>query len=134
MISRWPFHLVRALAICFPDWFYFAYVLLFSKKSFQENFHSKYTLEAPKIGMQDIEPVTVAAAKYISWILSPMSKSKQDLLVDLLTKISKAWTIKQVGSGEKHKDAEYRNKPKKPKFHENEDYTCQTIGLWLKDF
>ncbi|KAI9192442.1 hypothetical protein LWI28_022967 [Acer negundo] len=117
-----------ALAICFPDWFYFASVLLFSKKNFQENFHSKYTLGAPKIGMQDVE-VSVAAAKYISWILSPMSKSKQELLVDLLTKISKAWTIKQLGSGEKHKDAEYRNKPKKPKFHDNE-----TIGLWLKDF
>ncbi|KAK2645383.1 hypothetical protein Ddye_020578 [Dipteronia dyeriana] len=125
---------IWALAICFPDWLYFASVLLFSKKSFQENFQSKYTLGAHKIGMQDVEPVSVAAAKYISWILSPMSKSEPELLVDLLTKISKAWTIKQVGSGEKHKDAEYRKKPKKPKFHDNEVYTCQTIGLWLKDF
>ncbi|KAH7572142.1 hypothetical protein JRO89_XS04G0210600 [Xanthoceras sorbifolium] len=125
---------IWALAINFPDWFYFASVLLFSKKSFQENFHSKYTLGEPKTQMQDLEPLSVAAAKYISWILSPMSKSKQQLLVDLLTQISEAWTVKQLGSSEKHKEAEYRKKPKKPKFQDSEDYTCETIGLWLKDF
>ncbi|XP_031252372.1 uncharacterized protein LOC116110295 [Pistacia vera] len=133
---------IWALAISFPDWFYFASILLFSER-FQGNFHLKGSLGKPKIGqMQDVEAVSVAAARYIAWILNPIDKSKQELVVEILTKISGAWTLNQFSSGENHKEeAGYRKKIKKPKLNDSkEDYTvekeydCQSIGLWLKEF
>ncbi|KAJ0030730.1 hypothetical protein Pint_13389 [Pistacia integerrima] len=133
---------IWALAISFPDWFYFASILLFSER-FQGNFHLKGSLGKPKIGqMQDVEAVSVAAARYIAWILNPIDKSKQELLVEILTKISGAWTPNQFSSGENHKEeAGYSKKIKKPKLNDSkEDYTvekeydCQSIGLWLKEF
>ncbi|RVX05532.1 hypothetical protein CK203_013674 [Vitis vinifera] len=79
---------VWAAAMNFPDWFFFASVLLFSEKT-----------------------------RYIAWILSPADKSHQDLLVDWLTKLSGSWTLKQFGSDTYNKEiADYRKKLKKPKF------------------
>lgn len=132
----------RALAINFPGWFYFASILLFSEKGVQEKFHSKCTLEAPKIGQtHEMEPVSAAAATYIAWILSPNEKSEQELLAEYLNKIAEAWTLKLFGSSKNHKEESCPlKKLKKPKFHENkEDYTsnneydCQMIGRWLED-
>ena len=95
--SHYLFELLhnRALAICFPDWFYFASVLLFSK-----SFQSKSTLRAPKFGqIHNEEQSSAAAARYIAWILSPNNQSQQDLLFDNLTKISGFWTLRRIDSG-----------------------------------
>lgn len=133
----------RALAINFPDWFYFASVLLFTEESLPDNFHMKFTLGTAKIGQRhDMEqPYSAAGARYIAWILSPISKSHQDLLVDSLTKISESWRPKQFGSVSHDKEAAgFGKKLKKLKSRDNKDYTlttehgCQTIGLWLKEF
>lgn len=132
----------RALAINFPNWFYFASALLFSEKSFQDNVYSKCMLEAPKIGKaQYEESPSSAAAKYIAWILNPVSKSDHDVLADYLVKISKALASKQFGSGILEKKTAYDRKMlKKPKFCNVEynshpkRYDCQTIGLWLEEF
>lgn len=132
-----------ALAINFPDWFYFASVLLFTEEALPDNFHMKFTLGTAKIGQRhDMEqPYSAAGARYIAWILSPISKSHQDLLVDSLTKISESWRPKQFGSVSHDKEAAgFGKKLKKLKSRDNKDYTlttehgCQTIGLWLKEF
>ncbi|KAK8697012.1 hypothetical protein V6N13_113176 [Hibiscus sabdariffa] len=127
-----------ALAIDFPDWFYFASVLLFSEKSPQKNFQFK-SLLSPKVReVLDKGLLSTFAARYIAWILSPTSKSNQDLLVDFLTKISKSWALKQFDLATHSKGATLKNKLKKPKVHnkrkdyslENE-YDCHMIGIWL---
>lgn len=132
----------RALAINFPDWFYFASILLFSEESLPHNFHSKFKLGTAKIEQtHDMEPHSyrAAAARYIAWILSPISKSHQDLLIESLTKISESWILKCSVSHDKE-TASYNKKLKKPNFHHNKDYTLkkehdfQTTGLWLKEF
>ncbi|XWS26699.1 hypothetical protein CRYUN_Cryun26dG0052700 [Craigia yunnanensis] len=131
-----------ALAIDFPDWFYFASVLLFSEKSLQKNFQSKCTSAAPKVGeTHDKELLSTSAARYIAWILSPISKSNQDLLVDFLTKISESWALKQFGLVMHKKEAATcKKKLKKPKVHDKredyalaKEYDCQKIGIWLNE-
>jgi hypothetical protein len=132
----------RALAINFPDWFYFASILLFSGESLPDNFHSKFKLGTARVERtHDMEPPSyrAAAARYIAWILSPISKSHQDLLVYSLTKISESWMLKCSVSHDKE-SAGYNKKLKKPNFCHNKDYTLkkehdfQTTGLWLKEF
>ncbi|XP_057967887.1 uncharacterized protein LOC131157617 isoform X2 [Malania oleifera] len=134
-----------ALAMNFPDWFLFASVLLFSEQNFQDNFHSKCMLGEPRtVRTHDLEPpcLSAAAAKYMAWILSPISESHQDLLADCLAEISKSWVVKQFGS-ENHNTgaAGYRKKLKKPKFDEDKvnctlakDDNCQAIVSWLEKF
>ncbi|CBI27911.3 unnamed protein product, partial [Vitis vinifera] len=136
---------VWAAAMNFPDWFFFASVLLFSEKSFQDNFYSKCGIGVPRTEKRhDVEPLcfSSAAARYIAWILSPADKSHQDLLVDWLTKLSESWTLKQFGSDTYNKEiADYRKKLKKTKFpvykgdyNLPKEYNYVTIVLWLKEF
>ncbi|KAH7519201.1 hypothetical protein FEM48_Zijuj08G0010600 [Ziziphus jujuba var. spinosa] len=134
---------VWALAINFPNWFYFASALLFSEKCFQHINHSECTLGASRVGLtHNKEPhPSIAAARYIAWILSPVSKYRQDLLADCLVKISESWASKQfdLGAYEK-KTASNRKVLKKLKFS-NEEYNtswrdcgCQTVALLIKEF
>lgn len=132
---------IRALAINFPNWFYFASALLFSKNSFQDNIYPKCISEASNIGNMHNEESPPAAARYIAWILNPLSKSNQDLLTNSLVKISKLLASKQFGSGIYEKKTAYDGKMlKKPKFcdkeykNDTERYDCQIIALWLKEF
>lgn len=125
----------RALAINFPNWFYFASALLFSDKSFQDNIFSKCMLEPSRIGY---EGPPSAAARYIAWILNPVSRSHQDLLADFLVKISKPMAFKQFGSDSLKKTASNKilKKPKvcDKEYHTHpEQYDCQSIALWLKE-
>lgn len=77
--------------------------------------------------MQDGEAVSAAAARYIAWILNPIDKSKQELLVEILTKLSEAWTFNQFSSGKNHFDSNEDHALEK-------EYDCQSTGLWLKEF
>ncbi|XP_021276678.1 uncharacterized protein LOC110411017 isoform X2 [Herrania umbratica] len=131
-----------ALAIDFPDWFYFASCLLFPENSLQKEFQSKCTFAAPKVGeTHDKELLSISAARYISWILSPISKSNQDLLVDFLIKISESWALKQYDSVMHNKEpAACKKKCKKPKLYDKRDhyslakeYDCQKMGIWLNE-
>lgn len=133
----------RALAICFPDWFYFASVLLFSNNSFEKGFQSKYMPGGYESGqISGMEQPSTAAARYMAWILSPHSKSHRDMVFDSLTKISESWAQKRIASGSSGKGLlGSRKKLKKLKCHETENdfnltskYECEVIGLWLKDF
>lgn len=133
----------RALAINFPNWFYFASALLFSENFFQNINHSECTLGASRVGQtHDEEPhPSIAAARHIAWILSPVSKHQQDLLADCLVKISESWASKQFGSGTYEKKTASNHKIlKKLKFSDKKYDTsgrecgCQTVALWLKEF
>ncbi|KHG11298.1 hypothetical protein F383_09873 [Gossypium arboreum] len=130
-----------ALAIDFPDWFYFASVLLFSEKTLQKNFQAKCSF-SPKVGeVHDKESLSTFAARYIAWILSPTSKNNQDFLVDFLTKISLSWGLKQFDLAMPNKEgATSKKKLKKPKVHNKmegyaqaKEYDCQMIGIWLNE-
>jgi hypothetical protein len=133
---------IRALAINFPDWFCFASILLFSEERVPDNFHSKLKMGMARIVQtHDTEPASyrAAAARYIAWILSPISKSHQDLLVDSLIKISESWMLNCSVSHDKEA-AGYNKKLKKHNFYHDKDYTLKkehdfrAIGLWLKEF
>ncbi|XP_038991551.1 uncharacterized protein LOC120114839 [Hibiscus syriacus] len=130
-----------ALAIDFPDWFYFASVLLFSGKSSQENFQIKFSLSPKVREVHDKELLSTFAARYIGWILSPTSKSNQDLLVDFLTKISESWALKQFDLATQCKESTFKKKLKKPKVHNKredfslkKEYDCHMIEIWLDQF
>ncbi|XP_065848956.1 uncharacterized protein [Euphorbia lathyris] len=132
-----------ALAICFPDWFYFASVLLFCNSSSQKCFQLKCVSEVYRCGQTSgMQQPSSAAARYIAWILSPHSKSHQDMLFDGLTKISKSWDLKQIGSGSSRRGpASNRKKLKKLKLNETEDdfsltneYQSQVFSVWLREF
>lgn len=72
----------KAATMNFPNRFFFAYVLLFFEKSFQDNFYSKSGIGAPRIEKKnDIKPLcfSFVAARYIAWILSLAHASHQDL-------------------------------------------------------
>lgn len=116
-------------------------MLLFSEKSSQKIFHSKCTSAAPKVGENhDKELLSTSAARYIAWIMSPVSKSNQDLVVDFLTKISESWALKQFAVVMHNKEAAtFKKKLKKPKVHDKEDYarakeySYENIGIWLNE-
>ncbi|KAF2285143.1 hypothetical protein GH714_038816 [Hevea brasiliensis] len=134
---------VWALAICFPDWFYFASVLLFSNNCFQNNFQLECTIEVPNFGQtSDMEQPVASAARFIAWILSPNNKTNQDLLFESLNQVSECWSLKQIDSGTRERGVvDYWKKLKKPEcfdskegFSHGNKYGCQAIGLWLKEF
>ncbi|KAJ6331016.1 hypothetical protein OIU76_009582 [Salix suchowensis] len=129
---------IWALAISFPEWFYFASVLLFSddKKS-QQNIQVRCPLGVPEFGQ-----LAAAAATFIAWILSPVNKSNQDTLSENLTKLSKCWNLKEISlDNSQNGMAGYKKKLKKPRFCDSKEdstlgnkYDCQVIILWLKQF
>lgn len=130
----------------FPDWFFFASVLLFSDQNFQDHsFYSKCGIGLPTTEKKhDTKPIcfSSAAARFLAWILSPADKTHQDLLVDWLTKLSGSWTLKKFGSNTYNKEiSDSRKKLKKPQFpvyKEDSDlskeYNYEKIVLWLKEF
>ncbi|CAL5438039.1 unnamed protein product [Camellia sinensis] len=135
--SRW------AMAMNFPNWFFFASMSLFTGKGLEDNFHSKGTVETTETEQShDVElPWSTAAASYIAWILNPISESHQELLVECLGKISESWVLKKCTDKYCKETASYRKKLKISKFQDSEvdyallqEYDCKTIQLWLGKF
>ncbi|KAK3003038.1 hypothetical protein RJ639_018794 [Escallonia herrerae] len=127
-----------AMAMNFPDWFYFASGLLFSEKMAQDSSHSNCSFGAAENESHFEGLPCSAAARYIAWILNPISESHQDLLADCLNKISGSLVLEQFDKNRKA-PVSYKKKPTKPKFHNEDDtaleeYGCQTIRLWLEEF
>ncbi|KAK9131145.1 hypothetical protein Sjap_011632 [Stephania japonica] len=131
-----------ALLMDFPQWFLFTAVLLFSHKSCQDNFPSKCILctdktaqTQPSAGHHD------AAARYLAQILSPMSETHSDLLVNYLIKLSNSWNkLVECGSDRKSGASISSKKLRKFRIHgiEKDDIVgkdcCQEVRLWLKEF
>ncbi|KAK9055479.1 hypothetical protein SSX86_026562 [Deinandra increscens subsp. villosa] len=107
-----------AMAMNFPDWFYFA-ALVLSGASFSDSNICEVN--------EDNQPLTSSfvanAAWYIAWILDPIDESVCSLLAERLENLSRALTNKQLNSC-------VHNKLKKPK-----PSTCQsqTIQIWLEE-
>ncbi|KAF8081366.1 hypothetical protein N665_0890s0004 [Sinapis alba] len=90
-----------ALAINFPDWFYFASVMLFSGGSSLENIHHRYASQVSNsIQPCDVEGLSIAAATYIAWILNPASGTIQESLTKSLIRVSEMSVRKSCGSEE----------------------------------
>ncbi|GLT47819.1 hypothetical protein SLA2020_214810 [Shorea laevis] len=141
-VARTDHKSLWALVIDFPEWFYFASFLLFAGNNLEESLMSKCTLATAEMGqMHDEESLSSAAARYIAWVLSPISKSNQNLLVECLTKISESWTLKQFGSGTDDEEAAYcKKKLKKLKIHDKrevdvpaKEYDWQKMRTWLRE-
>ncbi|XP_010512346.1 PREDICTED: uncharacterized protein LOC104788303 isoform X2 [Camelina sativa] len=74
-----------ALAINFPDWFYFASAMLFSNGKSLENIHHIYTSKVTDCRQAcDVEDLSIAAATYIAWILNPVTGTIQESLTPQL--------------------------------------------------
>ncbi|XP_059633100.1 uncharacterized protein LOC132275917 [Cornus florida] len=134
-----------AMAMNFPEWFFFASLLLFAGKNNQDIFHSECTLGAAETEQSqdiDLPCFSASAARHIAWILSPISESHQNLLVDSLIRISESWRLKLFSSDNHYKvKAGYKKKLKKPKFHDIseespllKEFDCRTIQYWLQEF
>ncbi|KAB2619711.1 hypothetical protein D8674_015580 [Pyrus ussuriensis x Pyrus communis] len=123
---------IWSLAINFPDWFYLASALLFSEKSTHDSCHPECILAASKVGETHEELPYGSAARYLAWILSPLSKSHHGSLADCLVKSSESSALKQFGSGSHDKEIHgYKKKLKKPKLCEEES---TSIVVWLNGF
>ncbi|KAJ0254874.1 Acyl-CoA synthetase family protein [Hirschfeldia incana] len=97
-----------ALAINVPDWFYFASAMLFSGGSSLENIHHRCVNSS--IQACDVEGLSVAAATYIAWILSPSSGTIQESLTKSLIRVSEMC----CGSEAQHRSETITGKRKKP--------------------
>ncbi|CAF2264901.1 unnamed protein product [Brassica napus] len=97
-----------ALAINFPDWFYFASAMLFSGGSSLENIHHGYASHSqvsniiPPCG---VEGLSVAAATYIAWILNPASGTIQESLTKSLIRVSEMLRRSETTTGKRKKPA-----------------------------
>ncbi|EOA25168.1 hypothetical protein CARUB_v10018480mg [Capsella rubella] len=103
-----------ALAINFPDWFYFASAMLFSEGNSVESIHHRYTSKVADSKQPcDVEDLSIAAATYISWFLNPGSGTVQESLSKSLIRVSEICISKSCGS-EAHRSETITGKRKKP--------------------
>ncbi|XP_052199505.1 uncharacterized protein LOC127806323 [Diospyros lotus] len=132
-----------ALAMNFPNWFFYALMLLLCEKSFHDNCPSKGAAEAAETKRPHyVElPCSTAAARYIAWILNPLNESQQELLVECLSKLSESWALKKRADTYYKETAYYRTKLEESKFHncdgntaQLQEYDCETVQLWLQEF
>ncbi|XP_076936362.1 uncharacterized protein LOC143603464 [Bidens hawaiensis] len=107
-----------AIAMNFPDWFYFAAILLTGA-----GFSDGNKCAVSEVNQPLTSSLSVNAARYVSWILDPIDESVCGLLAEKFEGLSRALTDRHLSSYE-HK------KLKKPKAN-----TCQsqTIRLWLEE-
>ncbi|GAB2268413.1 hypothetical protein Dimus_003375 [Dionaea muscipula] len=132
---------IWAMAIVFPDWFLFASALLFYNRTCHQKFQPISALwSAITEQSSDIGSPSSAAARYISWILSPHNKIERESLGDCVAKISESWT--RIFCSGRHDDEKesYRKNLKRLKVQEKEKITLtrdtdsQKIALWLEEF
>ncbi|XP_051131557.1 uncharacterized protein LOC127251748 isoform X2 [Andrographis paniculata] len=130
---------VWALVLNFPQWFYFATMLLFYNESATESFSSAtIALSAKPYIMHDVQvSKSTAAARFIAWFLNPIDLSFQSLMIDCLVKMSEVWTWKCSSSTKCDKGTRVHGKQitrfkllDKDEKSSNEGNTW-TVMLWL---
>ncbi|KAL3839708.1 hypothetical protein ACJIZ3_024299 [Penstemon smallii] len=129
-----------AMAMNFPGWFSFASVILFHDNTLANTSYSRFIPWSAKSYLfHDVEvPGSVAAARYIAWILNPISESYQDLLVDYLVKVSELWVLKRYSSN-KSNDVKrgHVKETRRLKLHEDSITSHEldmTVWHWLQEF
>ncbi|PIA43030.1 hypothetical protein AQUCO_02000464v1 [Aquilegia coerulea] len=131
-----------AALLAFPEWFFFASVLLFSKKDCQSIFWAACISGTVKIEeTHDTEQYSIAAARYLAYSISPMSEAHLDLLVNYLIQISESWSVKVCSTHKRNAISGGNKSIRKPRPCNNKNDTMvgklkdgQSLRLWLKDF
>lgn len=121
----------------FPGWLSFASMMLFSSDRLRDNFYPGSIPGSDKhcvIYCQEVA-CPAGAAKFIAWILNPMSDSNQHL-VDYLINVSDLWTLR-YSSPDKYKMA--HKETRRLKLHDKDGIASNEvdswiISLWLKEF
>lgn len=123
----------------FPDWFLFGSLLLFFSPSSSVCFDFGCIIDSAKTDETSVEEDCAVAARFIAWILNPITESHQDLLVDYLIKISESWVSKNLGSNKSSKTLGLYKEVRQPglDFLETRTffkYNGPTIWEWLREF
>ncbi|KAJ6816535.1 uncharacterized protein M6B38_414535 [Iris pallida] len=138
-----------ALLMSFPAWFYFATILLFSRKDPQDSCLSS-AICGPSKTDATIE-LQKAAALYLSWVLSPLNKAHHNQLSECLLERTISWTMtnetnysKEHSSNSHTSDKKTLNLRKKlriPKVNDCKKLhlaagrnSCKEIEVWLNGF
>ncbi|KAK6147717.1 hypothetical protein DH2020_018629 [Rehmannia glutinosa] len=129
---------LRAVVMNFPGWFFFASMLLFSNNSPPDSLYSKSIRGSVKPCLMHEQEVT-CPAKFIAWILNPMSESNQHLAVDYLVKVSDLWTLKGSSSDKYNEVTRVRKESRRLKLHDKDGVTSHeldsfAVALWLTEF
>ncbi|CAA2990543.1 Hypothetical predicted protein, partial [Olea europaea subsp. europaea] len=135
MIKMVDLKSIWCLTLNFPDWFCFASVLLFSDRSSLSNSLSELIFSSTSSWQNAERPCSAKAARYIAWILNPISESHQGLLVNYLTKVSESWTCNWFGSSICNETTD-RKENGRPDLH-NKASAVLDIGkvwLWIQEF
>ncbi|XP_010545347.1 PREDICTED: uncharacterized protein LOC104817755 [Tarenaya hassleriana] len=120
-----------ALAINFPDWFYFASAILFS----EEGYHGKYTSgTAYSRQACSVEGIYSAAARYIAWVLNPTSEINQDSLTNSLIRVGQLWTSKKYSSKAHLRVTTFGKRKKSGKNVLNKAEDPSVLELFLEEF
>ncbi|KAL9677467.1 hypothetical protein QQ045_005699 [Rhodiola kirilowii] len=125
-----------ALAMNFPEWFYYSCVLLFSGDIFEDNDSSVCAPRAIESNQMSIDKAPkLFAAQYISWILSPINLSHQLAMCEFFSSMTKSGTLNQDGTNLIHKDAPgCQKKQKKAKHVDEKDIASSSILSSLNRF
>ncbi|KAI3443639.1 hypothetical protein Pfo_000304 [Paulownia fortunei] len=130
-----------AMVMNFPGWFFFASMLLFCDNSPADSFYSRSISGSVKPFLHDPKVTCPArAAKFIAWILNPMSESNQYLAVDYLVKVSDLCTQKCSNSNKCNEVTRgvHMKETRTPKLHDKDEITSHedswAVHLWLKEF
>lgn len=126
----------------FPCWFFFASMMVFCNKNdiTVDNFSESISAYLKPCMTADPEVTCLAeAAKFIAWILYPMSESTQCLMVDYLVKLSDLWSQKCSSLNKCHEVTNVDEDAKKPNSHlKNEiashELDSRAVSLWLKEY
>lgn len=125
----------------FPDWFLFGSLLLFFSPSSSVYFDLGCIIDSAKTDETSVEevPYCAVAARFIAWIINPITESHQDLLVDYLTKISESWVFKKLRSNKSSNTLGQYKEVRQPglDFLEIETffkYDGPTVWEWLREF
>ncbi|KAF5200229.1 acyl-CoA synthetase family protein, partial [Thalictrum thalictroides] len=131
-----------AALMAFPEWFFFASVLLFSKKDCQSIFWATCISGTVKIEeTHDTEQFSIAAARYLAYSIIPISKAHSDMLVKSLIQISESWSVNVCSTHERNPTSCGKKNIRKPRPRDNKNDTMfgkvkdgQALRHWLKDF
>lgn len=126
----------------FPDWFFFASMIIF----FNDNNVTVDSVCSGSIsgllkpcmnhGLEAISPAE--AAKFIAWIMYPMTDSNQCLMVDYLVKISDLWSLKCSNLKKCHEVTIVHKETKKPILLDKNgtasyELDSWAVSSWLKE-
>ncbi|KAH6818308.1 hypothetical protein C2S51_001911 [Perilla frutescens var. frutescens] len=129
-----------AMVMNFPYWFFFASMMIFCNNSniTIDSFCTKSSSGYLKPCYLEVT-CPAEAAKFVAWILYPMSESHQCLMVDYLVKISHLWSLKCSSLNKCHEVIKVHKETKKSIVGDKNgiasyELDSRVVSLWLKEF